>query len=358
VDTIPVGNGPDGIGVDNERNTVYVSNFGDGTVSVIDIDANKVVSRVMFNVEPFNSGHIECYKEKLLAPQGQQFYIYVGSECTAKPNPGFEFVSWEQNLDGNSSQLIKVASSPSFLDTVLDFFHIKPDKPEATLNITKFGSFTANFRTLPPPIPGEYLATLFTVIVTAFVGSWLTPTVIQWRKARKQGKKLDHYHSEIKLLRIDGKLDTNDIEKLDSLRNNITDEYTRGKINKEQFDKLEKDITIRYNEIFTTEINSIDVMTGVDKVKHLDEIMKGIEDANDKGKINKEQYTDLKKKVSIQYKEILDKRIESLYNLAEKDKGKQLEKIKDDVSGAYSKENVTELHYALLKEKLVNLEKK
>ena len=67
---------------------------------------------------------------------------------------------------------------------------MKPDKPEATLQITKFGRFTANFKALPPPVTAEYIATLFSVVVTAFVGTWLTPTVISWRKS-KLGKKLD-----------------------------------------------------------------------------------------------------------------------------------------------------------------------
>ena len=62
---------------------------------------------------------------------------------------------------------------------------MKQDKPEATLDITKFGIFTANFKEHSPPIPAEYVVTLFTVVVTAFVDSWLTPTVRGWRKARQ-----------------------------------------------------------------------------------------------------------------------------------------------------------------------------
>ena len=81
--------------------------------------------------------------------------------------------------------------------------------------------FTANFKALPPPIPPEYVATLFTVVVTALVGSWLTPTIIGWRKARKEGSKLDHYHNEVKKLYNEGKLDMNDIQGLNNLRDNI-----------------------------------------------------------------------------------------------------------------------------------------
>jgi len=48
-------------------------------------------------------------------------------------------------------------------------------------------------------------------------------------------------------LHDDGKLDEKDIEELDNLRKTITNEYTKGKINKEQFDKLIDEISINYN---------------------------------------------------------------------------------------------------------------
>ena len=136
---IPVGKGPIAIGVNTNTNTVYVVNSHD-SVSVMDGKSNKVVAGVMFNVEPFNSGHIECDKDKLIAPLSRQFYVYSGAECVAKPNQGFEFVSWEKNLKGNSTQFLQVAPAPYIFDSILDLFHMKPDKPEATLNITKFGA--------------------------------------------------------------------------------------------------------------------------------------------------------------------------------------------------------------------------
>ena len=151
-----------------------------------------MVAGTILNIKPFNSGYIQCDKDKLIAPIEQQFYVWPGTECTAKPYQGFEFVSWQENLGGNSTQLISSVRPASFLDSIwdsiLDFFHVNQDKPEAILNITKFGTFTANFRTLPAPIPPEYVATLFTVVATAFIGSWLVPTVIGWRKARTQQK--------------------------------------------------------------------------------------------------------------------------------------------------------------------------
>ena len=277
----------------------------------------------------------------------QQFYIWSGSECKAKPNQGFDFVSWQENLGGNSSQVIKFASPSPFFEPILDFLHLTPDKPEATLNVTKFGSFTANFKALPPPIPPEYVATLFTVVVTALVGSWLTPTVIGWRKARKEGSKLDHYHNEVKKLYNEGKLDMNDIQGLNNLRDNIKDQYIRGKINKEQYDKLVDEISISYDEIFTKEIDSLSKLSENDKVKQLSTTIRNIE----------YMHASLKKETSILYQELYKKRIDSLNSLPENSKGKLLAEIKDDISDAYSKEKISELHYSFLKERLLSYEK-
>ena len=192
---------------------------------------------------------------------------------------------------------------------------------------------------------------------TAFIGSWLTPTVIGWRNAKKQGSKLDHYHNEVKKLYNEGKLDRSDINELNNLRDNITDDYTKGKITKEQYDKLGDVISISYGEIITKEIDSLNNLSEYDKVKQLSTIISDIEDMHAKGKINNEYYGNLKKETSILYQEIFKKKIDSLNNLPENDKGKLLSEIKDDISDAYSKEKISELHYSLLKEKLSNYEK-
>jgi YVTN family beta-propeller protein len=295
VNDIVVGKGPVAILIESRTGTIYVANFDDDTVSVIDEQVYKVVAKIMLNIEPFNSGHIEC--DKSISPLSQQFYVYSGTECTAKPNHGFEFVSWQENLKGNSTRLLQVASSPSILDSILDFFHMKPDKPEAILNITKFGSFTANFKALPPPVPAEYIATLFTVVITAFIGTWLTPTVIAWRKARNQGRNLDYYHKQISSIYYYGELDEKYIDKLDNLRNIITDEYSIGKISKVQFDKLVDETSLKYREIFKNEIDSLDTPSEYEKENKIMEIKSNIEDAYASGKINELHYNLLQKKL-------------------------------------------------------------
>jgi hypothetical protein len=58
-------------------------------------------------------------------------------------------------------------------------FSRKPIGTTASFTVIRFGSSSANFKKLPPAISPEYVAILFTVIVTAFVGSWLTPSFIE-----------------------------------------------------------------------------------------------------------------------------------------------------------------------------------
>ena len=364
-DDIKVGNQPRDILVNELTNTVYVANVVDGTVSVIDGAANKVVAKVMFNTEPFNAGHIECVQDKgnkSIAPIAQEFYVWDDSECIAKPNQGFEFVSWQENLGGNSTQLIQFSPSPPFLNSILDSFldllSIKPDKPESKLDITKFGNFTANFRALPPPIPKEYVATLITVVATAFIGTWLTPTIIARRKTKKQGSRLDWYHNEVIKLYSNDYNDDNDdelyrkdIKKLNELRDDITGEYTRGKVTKEQHDELGDEISIRFGEIFTKKINSLNnILTNDHKGKRLSGVKSDIEEIHAKGRINNEYYVNLKNEISTLYEEIYKKKI-GLLN-GKDTNGALLDKIKDEINDSYAKGKISEQHYKLLNEKL------
>jgi hypothetical protein len=55
----------------------------------------------------------------------------------------------------------------------------------------------------------------------------------------------------------DGKIDGNDIEELNKLRDNITDEYTKGKINNEYYTNLKKETSVLYEEIFKKRIDSL-----------------------------------------------------------------------------------------------------
>jgi hypothetical protein len=98
-----------------------------------------------------------------------------------------------------------------------------------------FGNFTAYFKVLPPTVPAEYIASLFTVVVTAIVGSLLIPYAISWFKSRKQTSRLNSFHQQMATIYADGKVDENDTDKLDKLNKNISDSYAAGKITNDQY---------------------------------------------------------------------------------------------------------------------------
>jgi YVTN family beta-propeller protein len=106
---IDVGDSPSEISFDGGK--VFVANAVSDTLSVIDHFANEVVAGIVFQVSPFNSGYIVCDDPTTTSPNDltppspirQYIYVYTGTQCTAKPNPGFEFATWEENLEDNST---------------------------------------------------------------------------------------------------------------------------------------------------------------------------------------------------------------------------------------------------------------
>jgi len=74
-------------------------------------------------------------------------------------------------------------------------------------------------------------------------------------KIKEPREKIEYYHNKINSLYDDDNLDEKDIDELDYLRNNMTQEYTtgkhsKGKINNEQFNELKKDISRIYADIY------------------------------------------------------------------------------------------------------------
>jgi YVTN family beta-propeller protein len=292
---IPVGVNPSFIAA-ADTNTVYVANTDSDSISVIDGVTNNVVAGVIFNVNPANSGHITC--NGLDSPINQYLYISADANCIAKPNKGFELSSWVENLGHNSTRTIKSSTvSGSPLNSILDVFGIKPNDTAASLNVTQFGTFTANFRALPPPIPPEYWIPLYGVIVSSIVG-WSIPSIIGWIKAKKQIGTIHQYRKIINSLYSDGKLDEGDIEPLDALKRDITDAYVKAKITEQHYSNLKNEISRLYEEVYKNKIYS------------------------------------------------LNGKFDSSSN------GIQLDKIKNDISDAYAAEKITEQHYNLLNEKI------
>jgi len=97
------------------KDVIYVSNSLSEGVSVIDGEENKVVGRFYFDVNPPNSGFIQC--DKISSPTKKFFYIWSNTFCTAIPNKGFKFFSWEENLTANATQIINVSKPATTIES-------------------------------------------------------------------------------------------------------------------------------------------------------------------------------------------------------------------------------------------------
>jgi YVTN family beta-propeller protein len=290
---IPVGERPIAIAISDDANTIYVANSISNTISLIDGEIDELVARIRFDIKPYNSGGIVC-DNSLDSPINQSFYITSGTECVARPNKGFEFINWVENLNNNSTRTIKISTNDNPLDSIMDFFGYKSGDPAATLNVTQFGSFTANFQKLPPPLPAEFTVSLFTIVVTALVGSLLIPAAVGWIKSKNQTSKLNSFHQKMALVYSDGKLDESDTNQLNTLNKNISDSYAAGKITNEQYTNLKNEVSTAYQKIFKKKIESLTDPN----IEAVNIIKNDIEESYSDGKITELHYNLLMKKIS------------------------------------------------------------
>lgn len=221
---------------DKQKDMIYVVNSGSHTVSVINGSSSKVAAGVTFNSSPANAGTILCNKKEI--PTNIYRYLDVGTICIAQPNKDFEFSSWVENLNRNSTLPL---NSSTICNTPLDSFlcnlSFRPkNDPSATFNVTRYGTFTANFKALPPTVPPEYLFLIISVIVTTIIG-WSIPSIFGWFKARSQLKHLEECMNQI------GKLDRNEIE------DKIKGYYVHGKLSEDHRQYLKDSISEYYESM-------------------------------------------------------------------------------------------------------------
>ena len=339
-------------------NIAYVANTESNTVSVIYGLNQKAQVAVSFDINPFHAGHIVC--NNITVPTNQYFFIDFRTQCLAQPNKGFQFSSWIENLESNSSRTINATTpADSPVDWITSALTLGSKPTSSTLTVTKFGSFTANFEELPPPVPPEYWGTLFTVVATALIGTWLIPSVIGWTRSKRQRRSLRHYRKRIDSLNNSKPDSQVDHETAEKLKNNITTAYSRGEINELQHEILKEEILQYHQGAISKTIDSLKNMSDRNNdqyIQALDETRKQIKDAYSEGKINSEHYTDLKNEISVLYDEIYRKRIDLLNGRHDRDSDRLLNQIKNDIEDAYAKGKISEQHYNLLNKKIESFE--
>jgi YVTN family beta-propeller protein len=279
IDTLRVGYYPTAIAVNNVYPyMIYVLNAPEAgndfqptnTLSVIDGSVDKVAAGLTFNIHPANSGGIWCNNKEY--PTNIYLYVANGIKCIARPNKDFEFSSWVENLSHNSTiplsqsaisdspwislsqwlnstiPLSQSAISRSAWNSFLNIFG-KPYDTSATFDVNRFGTFTANFKAVPPPVPPEYWIPLYGIIISTIVG-WSIPSIIGWIKSKTQIRRANQYHKRIHSLytTTNNELYEND-KTLDTLKTDIKNAYAEGKISDQSYNNLKDETSILYERV-------------------------------------------------------------------------------------------------------------
>jgi YVTN family beta-propeller protein len=324
--------------LDQNRETgiLYIVNSGSNSISTI--HELGFVAGVAFNTNPQDAGYVECGNTKF--PTNQYLFLALRTICIAESQNNFQFSSWAEN-SGSSSRTLNITASPDYLYPFLRKFGFDTS---ATFVVTMPGNFTANFKALAAPVPPEYWASLFTVVVTALVGSLVIPAAVGWLKLKKQTSRLDSFHQQMAHVYDDDKLDENDINQLSTLNKNISDSYAAGKISNEQYTHLKNEVSTKYQEIFKKKIESITEQN----INTVSNIRNKITNTYSNGELSKEHYANLKNEISLEYQEIFKKKIELITN----PNAEAISEVKNDIMDAYSDGKITELHYNLLIQKI------
>ena len=98
-------------------------------------------------------------------------------------------------------------------------------------------------------------------------------------------------------------MDENDLESLDKMKTDVTDSYSKGKLNELHHNSLKNEISILYEEIFKKRIESLDPKDN-DVQQKLQEVRGVVKDAYSKGKLIELHYNLLNEKISLREKDI------------------------------------------------------
>ena len=187
----------------------------------------------------------------------------------------------------------------------------------------------------------EYLLGLFTIVASTIVG-WSTPSIIGWTKFKKQARVVFQYHQRINKL---GTIDQDDVGSVDELNFDIGNAYSKRMISDKQNENIKEEIGNLYEEAYRKKIFSLTIF---DDDKELRDVRDEVSSAYRNGKISNEQYQNTKNEISLRYREIFEKKIESLKQTIKMDQPGILNKLITEIDDAYGKGMLNELHYNLV----------
>jgi YVTN family beta-propeller protein len=195
------------VSIDSATNMVYLTNTVSNTISMIDGNKDAVAVRLNFNINPPNSGVIECDGVKNFAGNSTLYTRGQTVQCIANPNRAYSFDSW--------SNMVKSLNNP------------------LTIQISQFGTLTSNFA---PTFPPE----TYFFIILGVVGS--VPIFLGWLNRERQRRRLTRYLTRIETTH-DRLFEGNKqdyVLQLQQISKEILDLFKRGKISDSYYNILDR----------------------------------------------------------------------------------------------------------------------
>ena len=126
---------------------------------------------------------------------------------------------------------------------------------------------------------------------------WLSLTIINSLKSRKERQIVSKYHYKIHSLYKDKKIDQHDLKELNKLKLNLSHDYAEGKISDKHNENTKNEISRLYQEIYEKKFNSLNDKSDLDVRNELDTLMIEVKDAYADGKINELHFKLLKERI-------------------------------------------------------------
>ena len=174
---------------DPKTNTIYTADAASDRISVIDGNTKTQLVALTFNIEPQNSGVINCNDGEKVFNRSSFSIIPVNFSCESEPNPSYTFNSWYGNPHAISSNT-SIVSADLFRNGAV---------------------LTASFIKIPSPL-GAYGSVISTIAVFAFL---LVPTILSLKPSILSGFMRMSIFKNIKKLPQLISLDETDILQID-----------------------------------------------------------------------------------------------------------------------------------------------
>jgi YVTN family beta-propeller protein len=194
--------------IDPYKNIIYVTNTASNTISLINGKSDQVAIRLTFNVNPPNTGEVQCNGVKNILGNSTSYDKGQMLQCVAVPERGYTFAFWSD---------------------LANDLNINP----ITFEASRFGTLTANFK---PTLTLE----AYIFIIGGIVGA--TSVFVGWYYKYGQRRYINRY-----LTRIESTYDTlHDKDKqqcilqLQLIRTELLSLFKKGALSDSHYNILDK----------------------------------------------------------------------------------------------------------------------